>query len=145
MGRVFMSLVGTAVLIACGQPPAKQNDTPTEAETTDTPAAEAALVEQTPAIDTVTANPSHNRLAAMSEGERGRILAKLMDASGEPCGTVSRTFYQGSTDEGQVFWNIKCSQSGDWVVSVQPDSSTMLLECSVKERLGSPCWERFTP
>lgn len=133
MARLRVIAAGAVVVLAaCGQEANQQQAAPVE------------QVEEKPtAIERLSSNPSHNALAAMSEGERRRILRKLMETSGERCGTVTRTFYQGSTNEGQAFWDVECSSGGAWMVSIMPDSSTAFVGCEIKARLRDPCWEKF--
>jgi len=90
-------------------------------------------------------NRAHMRLLALSDAERNRMMLRFMEASGERCGRVTRTFYQGSTPEGEAMWNVACSISGDWSIKVDPNASgsTTILECNVLAAFGTRCWERF--
>jgi hypothetical protein len=81
----------------------------------------------------------------LSSAERNRLLLRFMTASGERCGRVTRTFYQGSTPERQALWNLRCTRSGDWTVMIEPDTngSTTITECGVLRTVGVRCWQRF--
>lgn len=91
-----------------------------------------------------TGNGYNDQLLGMSERDRSGIFQKLMQGSDERCPSVERTFYQGiDVSSGQAFWNVDCGGK-DWIVSIDRQSSTRLLECSVAARLGTTeCWIAF--
>ena len=90
-------------------------------------------------------NPAQKLLARMSDADRNLHWQAYMTKSGEKCGKVTRSFYQGSTESGQVIWNIQCSASGDWQLMVEPNSagSTKLMPCDTVRLLGMQCWRRY--
>jgi hypothetical protein len=81
----------------------------------------------------------------MTDDDRNLHWQTYMLASGEQCGTVTRSFYQGSTPSGEVIWNIDCSATGDWQIMMEPNStgSTRVMECSTVRALGIRCWQRY--
>lgn len=91
------------------------------------------------------ANRAHDLMMGMSDTEQNRAMAQFMTASGERCGRVTRTFYQGSTPTGQAIWNIRCTRTGDWSVMIEPDvtGSTTVTECGALRTVGVRCWRRF--
>lgn len=99
------------------------------------------------AAKTTELNPAHGMLLRMSENERRAALAQWMRNSGERCARITRTFYQGMTDTHHAFWNLRCSNSGDWSVMIEPDAvgSNRVLECDLYRALGisSECWVSF--
>jgi hypothetical protein len=90
-------------------------------------------------------NPAQRRLARMSDADRNLHWQAYMVKSGEKCGKVTRSFYQGSTESGQIIWNIQCSASGDWQLMVEPNSagSTKMMPCDTVRSLGMQCWHRY--
>lgn len=123
------------LLVACGD-----TGEPQEAPS----AARAPNVDTGPTVATIDGNPAHNALAAMAEADREAMFQKLLAGGGEDCSSVSRTFYQGRTPEGQAFWNVECRGATSWTVSVAADAegSTRVLSCSVMEAVAKvPCWK----
>jgi hypothetical protein len=90
-------------------------------------------------------NPAQRLLARMSDADRNLHWQAYMVASGEQCGTVTRSFYQGSTKKGQIIWNIDCSATGDWQLMIEPNSagSTKIMSCDTVRALGMECWHRY--
>ncbi|MDM0057818.1 hypothetical protein [Variovorax fucosicus] len=94
------------------------------------------------------ANPAHDRLAAMSDPQRGAALAGLLRASGEQCISASRTLHQGNDRSGNAFWNIQCARGESFAVQINNDSrgSTRLLNCKVlKAVAGCHVSRNFDP
>jgi len=92
------------------------------------------------------ANPGHDRLSAMSEADRQSALASFLVGSGVPCARATKTFYQGSDDHGNAFWNVACDKTESWVIQVNNDSvgSTKILSCRVLEAAHSGrCFQHF--
>jgi len=103
-----------------------------------------AIIVVVAAASAITAAYARNRysdqMQDMSDGQRNAMFAKLMMGSGERCGRVDRSFYRGEA-RGTALWNIRCTASGSWTISIAPDSSTRILSCSVNKRLKlTPCW-----
>ena len=98
-----------------------------------------------PAGATQSRNPSQQILMRMTEAERALGMEQMMEAGRQSCGRVTRTFYQGTGPDGEVMWNFRCTNSGDWMVSIGADEEgeTTILECSILQSLGSPCWKKF--
>ena len=80
-------------------------------------------------------NKSHEILLQNSEYGRRANFTRFM--SGESCGSVTRTFCQGVDDQsGMAFWNITCSNGKSYVVTIDADDSTRILDCERYEATG---------
>jgi hypothetical protein len=90
-------------------------------------------------------NASHDALAALSEDTRRLWFTKAFRDSGDPCGQVTRTFYQGMEKSAKTaFWNVACSNGPSYSIAVYTDGSTKLLECSVMKAVTSTaCFVKF--
>lgn len=92
------------------------------------------------------ANPAHDMISAASETKRQQALAGLLSGSGEKCGAVDRTFYQGSDKSGNAFWNASCRGGKSFLIQVNNDrqGSTRILECKVLKAVnGGTCFTKF--
>ncbi len=89
----------------------------------------------------VSGNEHHDRLAALSEGERNKAFAEML---GSQCGQVSRTYFQGLGEANEAYWNVGCS-SGDKIVGVAADSSTRVAPCESGKTIGMECWKEWEP
>lgn len=71
---------------------------------------------------------------------QGRLATfrKYMIASGEQCDLMTEAVLKGGY-QGVDMWRVSCSDSGDWMVSVEPDSSTKILSCETMKQLGDDC------
>lgn len=94
----------------------------------------------------VMANPAHEKIASMSESDRGAILAKLLSNGGERCPSSVRTFYQGADKQGNAYWNIQCAGGASYMIQVKNNAtgSTSVLECVLmkKANIGT-CFKKF--
>jgi len=91
-------------------------------------------------------NEAHERLMKMSQGDREEAFAALLKASGEKCGKVTRTFFQGAASNGDAFWNVACSNGGPLSIQINADKegSTKILECSVLKAINAgECFKAF--
>lgn len=92
------------------------------------------------------ANEAHDRLSRMSEAERNKVFAVFMQRSGEPCGRVSKSFFQGLDKKRNAFWSIACSNRQSFQVMIYNDSagSTKILECSILKTVAKvDCFKKF--
>jgi hypothetical protein len=92
------------------------------------------------------ANPAHDRIAAMSEQDRAGVFAKLLEASGEKCKKVNRTFFQGTTKNGDAFWNAECQNGAAYLVSVSNNASgsTSIMSCAVLKKMNAEtCFKKY--
>jgi hypothetical protein len=79
---------------------------------------------------------------APGQMSRAAALMTQIRSAGEPCASVTRTFFQGQRDGGSV-WNAECSDGRSYGIHSKADGSTEVLECSASEKVtGSKC---FTP
>ncbi|KLN53544.1 hypothetical protein [Variovorax paradoxus] len=100
----------------------------------------------TVAAPTLRANPAHDQLAGMSITQRASALASLLRASDETCPSAKRTFYQGSDNNGNAFWNVECSGGSAYVIQVNNDArgSTRILSCkALKAVAGTNCFRKL--
>lgn len=91
------------------------------------------------------ANPAHDTLASMTEAKRAAALTAYMSSSGESCGTVTKTFFQGLDQTDRAYWNVKCSDGSTYLIQVDSDSggSTKILDCSMMAALNTPCFVKW--
>lgn len=96
---------------------------------------------------TASANKTHDMLSSRSEEERNRALAQFMERSGERCGQVTRSFFQGMEKKsGKAFWNVRCSNKKSFSIMIYNDrvGSTKIMECSIlKAVAGTECFKKF--
>jgi hypothetical protein len=90
-------------------------------------------------------NRANDVLSGMSEPDRAAALVKTL--GGEPCGAVSRTFYQGIlAKDRSAFWNVRCSNGRSYAISINNDAtgSTRILDCKVLKTIaGVDCFTKF--
>jgi hypothetical protein len=88
-----------------------------------------------------------DQIEALPEDKRQALFARLMQSDGERCPSVTRTFLQGSSSDGAVFWSFACSGGKNWQIMIRNDAggSTKVLECTTIKALkaGPPCFTRF--
>ncbi len=88
-----------------------------------------------PACARVIHNKSHEILLQNSEEGRRANFTRFM--SDQSCGSVTRTFFQGTDDsDGTAFWNITCSNGMSYVVTIAADDTTRILDCRRYEATG---------
>jgi hypothetical protein len=93
-----------------------------------------------------TTNPAHDQLSSMLEQQRRSVFAAFLVESGESCQSVTKTFYQGSDDDGNAFWNVACSKGNSYVIQVNSDATgtTQILDCAVLKALNAgTCFTKF--
>ena len=80
-----------------------------------------------------TGNRAHDALASLSEAERVEFFTKQFAGSGDPCGRVERTFYQGSDKANAALWNVGCSHGRSYMITIQNDTngSSKILDCKI--------------
>ena len=86
-------------------------------------------------------NTHSAQLALRSAADRAQLLGAIVKSAGERCRTPDRTMYQGK-DGTTAFWNLACGNA-DWTISIDASSSTKVLSCRLRRRLGSRCWTNF--
>lgn len=93
----------------------------------------------------VVANPAHERLMQLNENQRQQLLSSYMQKSGEQC-AVTRTFYQGATDNGDVIWNVQCKGGEAFAILIKNDASgsSTILECDLLKKIkAGDCFKKF--
>jgi hypothetical protein len=90
----------------------------------------------------VLANSTSDRLAALPPSKQAAILGQVV---GEGC--VGKTaFYQGDSNDGSAFWNVRCTNRQSYSVMISPDAhgSTKVLDCSMLRAIAhTECFVRF--
>lgn len=92
------------------------------------------------------ANEAHEILSRMSEAKRNATFATFMQRSGEPCGTVARTFFMGFDSRRDAHWSVACSNKKAFAVMIKNDSagSTRILDCKVLKAVAKmDCFKKF--
>jgi hypothetical protein len=92
------------------------------------------------------ANPAQDMIVDMTAADRNRMFGRFMRSGRERCSRVTRSFYQGGTPAGEVFWDVSCADNGDWQVMIEPDSTgSTRIECSVIAAITprARCWRPF--
>lgn len=90
-------------------------------------------------------NKTHDILIELSENERREAFTSYLSKSGENC-SVIRTFYQGQTSAGEVFWNVECSNKKKFTISIKNDDvgSTNYLDCNFLKFVANvDCFKKF--
>ena len=91
------------------------------------------------------ANPANQKLLALSEPERRKVVQALMRRSGEVCRPIT-VFYQGNTASGDAVWNLLCDNKKSWALLLNNDATggTRLLQCDVlRAATGVACFRPF--
>lgn len=95
---------------------------------------------------TTHANKAHSILAGMAEPERRTFFGNYLKNSGEACDSVTKTFFQGLSKQGEAFWNVRCRNGRTYAVMINNDAtgSTRILECEVLKVVGGgECFKKF--
>lgn len=85
-------------------------------------------------------NPYSRQIFEMGGQLRRATFRKLMVNSSKPCDLVTEGILRGN-DQETDFWRVTCTDSGQWMVSIAPDSSTKLTHCLTLAKLGDDCSE----
>jgi hypothetical protein len=89
-------------------------------------------------------NAANAHLLSLAPEVRATILGETV---GEGC--VGKTaFYMGMAESGfakdKGFWSIRCQDNRAFVVEVNPDGTSSILECAVLMRVGGgECFKRL--
>ena len=89
-------------------------------------------------------NKYSRQLFDMTDQVRLATFRNYMTQSGERCALVTSAVLRGGYHHMDM-WRVACSDSGEWMVSIDPDSSTKILSCAVIKELGDDChavWKR---
>jgi hypothetical protein len=89
-------------------------------------------------------NKYSRQLFNMNDQVRLATFRNYMTQSGQQCALVTSAVLRGGYRH-MDFWRVACSDSGDWMVSVMPDSATKILSCAVVKQLGDDChsvWQK---
>ena len=90
-------------------------------------------------------NAANTHLLSLAPEARATILGQTV---GEGC--VGKTaFYMGMAESGfakdKGFWSIRCQDHREFVVEVNPDGTSSILECAVLKRVGGgECFKRLS-
>ncbi len=71
----------------------------------------------------------------MDSGKRLSTFHALLTTSGEKCSAATEAVLKGSLKRKDD-WRVTCTDSGDWMIEVSPDSSTRLLSCRMMTAMG---------
>lgn len=91
------------------------------------------------------ANPANVQISALTEAKRKEFFTAFMKRSGESC-IANRTFLQGTAGNGDVYWNIGCTNEKSYVVEIKNNSagSTKILECRIYRLVTKlDCFKKF--
>ena len=80
----------------------------------------------------------------MNDQVRLATFHKFMAESDEQCDLVTGAVLRGGYHHMDM-WRVACSDSGEWMVSIGPDSSTKILSCDTAKRLGDDCHSVWKP
>ena len=89
-------------------------------------------------------NAANTHLLSLAPEVRATILGQTV---GEGC--VGKTaFYMGMAESGfakdKGFWSIRCQDNRAFVVEVNPDGASNILECAVLKRVGGgECFKKL--
>jgi hypothetical protein len=87
-------------------------------------------------------NRYSRELASRDDAERRRLLAQVVESSGDSCPRAALTEYKGH--EGpKAFWHVDCGPA-DYLVQIDGDASTTVLACSIVRSFGKDdCREKW--
>ena len=90
-------------------------------------------------------NRANAQLLSLAPEARATILG---DAVGAGCAGKT-TFYMGVAESGLAkdkgFWSIRCQDDRAFVVEVNPDGTSSILECAVLKRAGGgECFKKLS-
>ena len=91
------------------------------------------------------ANTVNQKILSLSEEQRAHMFTDFMRQGGEQC-VVVKTFFQGETKDGDLFWNLKCRGGSAWSVMIKNDSkgTTKILQCEIMKKIGNTdCFKKF--
>lgn len=87
-------------------------------------------------------NMKSNWLERMAPAERSHAFSGLMKDAGEECAAVSRFYFRGDIGLNAA-WNIRCTDTGDWMVLIAANGWTRVAGCAKLNEAGTPCWTRL--
>jgi hypothetical protein len=89
------------------------------------------------------ANPTHDRLLALSPGEQAKVLAKGV---GQGCIGVS-AFPMGvtatGTTKGLAYWSVRCEDGRSFAVQIAPNAKAVVVDCRLLQANGKECFTKF--
>jgi hypothetical protein len=73
-------------------------------------------------------------------------LRQVIESTHESCYAARRTYFQGATNAADQLWNVECSTGKSYVVLVNTNGSTRVLDCQVQQRVtGNRCFAPIVP
>src|SRR3546814_7959602 len=73
-----------------------------------------------------------NWLERMAPAERSHAFSGLMKDAGEECAAVSRFYFRGDLGLNAA-WNIRCTDTGAWMVLIAANGWTRVAGCARSE------------
>jgi hypothetical protein len=98
------------------------------------------------AISAGAASGPQIRIRDLDESLRTTLFARVLANSGERCGDVVKTFFQGTDKQSQDYWNVRCGNGRELTIQVAPNStgSTKILDCKFFTAMRmTPCFTKF--
>lgn len=83
-----------------------------------------------------------NHLERLPAPERSKAFVGLLKDNGEECASVTRYFFRGDLGTNAM-WNVRCSDTGDWMILIADNSWTRVAACSKLNQAGTPCWTKL--
>jgi hypothetical protein len=127
--------VGILALAGCNAP---------TNETTAAPAPAISYVRLDPGSNAKPSNRYSEQLFEMGDQVRLAAFRNFMTQSDEQCDLVTSAVLRGNY-RGTDLWRVGCSDSGEWMIAIEPDSSTKILSCDTIKRLGDDCHTVWGP
>jgi len=91
-----------------------------------------------PGLSIAPSNEYSRQIFDMGGQLRRATFRNLFYHSGMRCDLVSEALLRGGRKKTD-FWRVTCTDSGGWMVSIAPDSSTKILHCATAKKLGDDC------
>jgi hypothetical protein len=132
----IVAALGAACLAGCGGP------TDSNVAAAAGPAVSYARLE--PGSKAKPSNEYSRQLFDMNDQIRLATFRKFMTESDERCDLVTGAVLKGGYRHVDM-WRVACSDSGEWMISIDPDSSTKILSCDTMKRLGDDCHSVWKP
>jgi hypothetical protein len=82
--------------------------------------------------------------SASAEDDWTQGLRGLVVSAGKACTTAGEPFHQGTEEHGTNFWNIHCSDSGNYIISLKSGADPRVDSCANYRRVtGQECFSKI--
>lgn len=82
---------------------------------------------------------ANDRLLGLPPAEQNAMLISYIGNAGGRCFAVSRSFYQGLTENGRGIWSVRCHRGVDWSLRIAADGAAGVGACTLAD-VSIACW-----